>query len=195
MRKLSELLKKGKIAVVRTDTLYGILGLAKDPHVVDRIYKIKGRDELKPVVVLVADCKQIEGLGLALNDTCRTLLGEYWPGPVSVILPVKEEFELHYLHKGTGGIAFRIPDDEYLLELLKETGPLVAPSANPQGKEPAKTIKQAMDYFGSAIDFYDDRGECTNTNCGIKKKHMMDVMCFCIVMFVERRVVQLLLLK
>ncbi len=131
MNKLIEILKKGKTAVVKTDTLYGLLGLANDAAAVDHIYKIKGRDELKPVVVLVADNSQIENFGIKITDSYKEILKEYWPGPVSIIFPVNDDIKLHYLHKGTGGIAFRIPDDKYLLDILKETGPLVAPSANP----------------------------------------------------------------
>ncbi len=163
MKTLVNILKKGGVAVVKTDTLYGLLGLAKDPHVVDRIYRLKGRDQLKAVVVLVADINQIESFGISLGEKCRKALEEYWPGPVSIILSASKEKDLHYLHKGTGGVAFRIPDDPYLLELLKQTGPLVAPSANPEGKIPAHDIKEAMDYFGSAVEYYDDRGRCTNT--------------------------------
>lgn len=162
MKKLTSIIKNGGIAVIKTDTLYGIVGLAKDQHVVDKIYDIKKRNLLKPVVVLISDISEIESLGITLSDKFREIAKKYWPGKVSIIVPVPESVNLHYLHKGTGGVAFRVPDDTELKKILKETGPLVAPSANPEGENPAKNIKEAMMYFGDAIDFYQDREECTN---------------------------------
>ena len=162
MKKITSIIKNGGVAVIKTDTLYGIVGLAKDQYVVDKIYAIKKRNLLKPVVVLISNISDIESLGITLSDNFRKITEMYWPGKVSIIISAPESVNLHYLHKGTGGVAFRIPDDSDLIELLKETGPLVAPSANPEGKKPAKNIKEAMVYFGDTVDFYQDRGECTN---------------------------------
>ncbi len=60
--------------------------------------------------------------------------------------------------RGTGSIAFRYPKDERLQEILKDTGPLVAPSANPEGMPPATTIEEAKKYFSESVDFYVDGG-------------------------------------
>jgi len=62
------------------------------------------------------------------------------------------------LHRGTGTLAFRMPKLKWLRELLEKTGPLVAPSANFEGEQPAKTIREAEKYFGKNIDFYVDVG-------------------------------------
>jgi L-threonylcarbamoyladenylate synthase len=81
------------------------------------------------------------------------ILKKVWPGKVSVILPcINNEFK--YLHRGSKSLAFRLPNKKSLIEILKKTGPLVAPSANPQGLEPAKNIKEAKDYFNNKVDFY-----------------------------------------
>lgn len=162
MKKLTSIIKNGGIAVIKTDTLYGIVGLAKDQYVVDRIYNTKKRDVLKPVIVLVSGISDIEFLGIKLSDKFKEATEAHWPGKVSIIVPVEESVNLHYLHKGTGGIAFRVPDNEDLYELLKETGPLIAPSANIEGEVPANNIREAMAYFGDKVDYYEDRGECEN---------------------------------
>jgi L-threonylcarbamoyladenylate synthase len=70
--------------------------------------------------------------------------------------------DTHYIHKGTGGIAFRIPDEESLRALLLDVGPLVAPSANPEGQPPASNIQEALDYFGESVDYYVDGGQVIN---------------------------------
>ena len=82
------------------------------------------------------------------------------PGPTSVILPVPAE-KFAYLHRGKNTLAFRVPKKESLRRLIREVGPLVAPSANPQGHPVARTISEARAYFGHHIDFYEDSGEVT----------------------------------
>ena len=84
-------------------------------------------------------------------------MSKVWPGKVSAILPCPSR-EFSYLHRGTKTLAFRLPKKGDLRELLKKTGPLAAPSANPEGLEPAKTVKEAKGYFGDAVDFYIDEG-------------------------------------
>ena len=64
-----------------------------------------------------------------------------------------------YLHRGTHTLAFRVPDDPQLKNLLKESGPLIAPSANPEGLPPATNIEEAQKYFGDTVDFYINDGE------------------------------------
>jgi L-threonylcarbamoyladenylate synthase len=171
------LLKKGDIGILPTDTLYGLVASALDREAVERVYRVRGRDEGKPCIVLIPEISDIdrffchpefvEGSSLSSadssvrrlsrNDKYDEMLGRVWPGKVSVILPCPDE-EWKYLHRGTKTIAFRVPDKPELRELLREVGPLIAPSANPQGMPPAKTIAEAQAYFDDAVDFYIDGG-------------------------------------
>ncbi|MGB0925430.1 MAG: L-threonylcarbamoyladenylate synthase [Minisyncoccia bacterium] len=162
MNKLIEILKDGGIAILKTDTLYGIVGLAENPHTVDRIYEIKNRNPLKPVVVLLSDISELSQFGIHVDADLQSILDVYWPGKVSIVLETSSSIDLHHIHKGTGGVAFRVPDDAMLRDILRQTGPLVAPSANPEGQTPAKDIGTAMDYFGDKVNFYKDDGECVN---------------------------------
>ena len=95
---------------------------------------------------------------MKLNGPVKKVLDKIWPGQVSVILPCESD-KFEYLHRGTKALAIRFPDKKDLLELLKETGPLIAPSANFEGEPPALTIKEARDYFGDKVDFYEDAGK------------------------------------
>ncbi len=63
-----------------------------------------------------------------------------------------------HLHRGSGTLAFRVPDNAKLRELLNETGPLIAPSANTENNPPAETIEEAQAYFGDSVDVYEDAG-------------------------------------
>ena len=146
-------LLSGGVGVLPTDTLYGIVGSALNPDTVDRIYDLKQRDSRKPLIVLISAVSELERFGVILSDALTLQLGNYWPGPHSIILPtIDEEFE--YIHRGTDHIAFRLPDDEDLRALIAEVGPLVAPSANVEGKPPAKNVAEAKNYFGTDVDFY-----------------------------------------
>ncbi|MBP9751894.1 MAG: threonylcarbamoyl-AMP synthase [Candidatus Moranbacteria bacterium] len=151
------LLKKGDIGILPTDTLYGLVASALDREAVELVYRVRGRDEGKPCIVLISDQSDIERFfGLSLSGLA-TKLAEMWPGKVSVILPCPDA-KWAYLHRGTETVAFRVPDRSELRELLRKVGPLIAPSANPQGMPPAKTIEEAEEYFGSDADFYVDAG-------------------------------------
>jgi len=147
----------GQVGVIPTDTLYGLVGTAMVPETVTRIYELKKRDPDKPFIVLISAIEDLEQFGVVVSDALYSQLEHYWPGPVSIVLPTIDD-TFSYLDRGTGAIAFRIPNDGELLSLLKATGPLVAPSANPEGLPPAKTIEEAKDYFGSDVSFYQDGG-------------------------------------
>lgn len=179
MKSLVKIIQDKGVAVIRTDTLYGIVGLAKDEHVVDRIYNIKNRNPLKPVIVLVSDFSDIESFGITLSQDFKKAASMYWPGKVSIVIPVPDSIDLHYLHKGTKGIAFRVPDKQDLIDLIKKTGPLVAPSANPEGEAPARNVKEAMDYFGHEVEYYKDSGLCEDLRASkiikIKDKEGVDI--------------------
>ena len=150
-----KVLKKDGVVVLPTDTLYGIVGRALSRKAVERIYKIKGRNESKPFIVLITSYEDLDLFGVKVGEKQAKFLEKIWPGKVSVILtcPLKK-FE--YLHRGTKSIAFRMigPRNKNLFNLLKKVGPLVAPSANPQDFKHAETITQAKKYFGKKIDFY-----------------------------------------
>lgn len=151
-------LKNGGVGVLPTDTLYGLVGSALMPDTVERIYQLKERNTHKPLIVLIADIDDLEQFGIALSLPLRAELENYWPGPYSIILPtIDDQFE--YLSRNTDTIAFRLPDNDELHELIRKVGPLVAPSANIEGLPPATNIVAAKKYFGSDVDFYVDGGE------------------------------------
>ncbi len=147
------IIQNGGVGVLPTDTLYGLVGSAFDVDAVDRIYDLKQRSPDKPLIVLISDVAQLEQFGVIISDALTERLRTYWPGPYTVILPtIDDQFE--YLHRGTSNIAFRLPDDEQLIELISQTGPIVAPSANVEGTPPAVNTIEARSYFGTDVDFY-----------------------------------------
>jgi len=146
-------LKNGGIGIIPTDTIYGIVGSALNPEVVEKIYFLRKRNPDKPFIILIGSMEELEKFGIQLTQSQRDFLKSHWPNPLSVILPIHGN-KFKYLHRGTNSLAFRMPKDEKLIKLLKETGPLVAPSANIEGEKPAENIDEAKEYFGNDVDFY-----------------------------------------
>ncbi len=150
---VAEIISGGGVCVVPTDTLYGLVASALNPDAVERIYDLKQRDPEKALIVLISDIAQLEQFGVVVSDELEARLRAYWPGSYSIILPtIDEQFE--YIHRGTNAIAFRYPDNEELLNIISETGPIVAPSANPEGMPPAGNVEEARAYFGTDVDCY-----------------------------------------
>lgn len=149
-------LTSGGLVVLPSDTQYGIVCQAASQDAVERVYAARGRTPTKPCVVLAASLEQL--LDLEGLDRNTLLMAErYWPGPVSVVVPCKKSFWPH-IHRGSATIAVRVPDNSALLNLLESTGPLLAPSANKEGEEPAETVAQAAAVFGDLVDIYVDGG-------------------------------------
>ncbi|MES2088234.1 MAG: L-threonylcarbamoyladenylate synthase [Patescibacteria group bacterium] len=157
---LRDILRGGGVAVIPTDTTYGIVGSALNERTVNEIYRLRKRDLNKPFIVLIADKKDLKKFGVIPTEAQEKILRKVWPGPVSVILPCNSE-RFAYLHRGKNSLAFRVPVRHELQSLLGDAGPLVAPSANPQGHLVAKNISEARAYFGHHVDFYQDGGEVT----------------------------------
>ncbi|MFA6422368.1 MAG: tRNA pseudouridine(55) synthase TruB [Candidatus Buchananbacteria bacterium] len=146
-------LKAGQVAVMPTDTIYGLLGQALNKKTVERIYKLKKRAPDKPAIILISSIEDIKLFGIKLTKEENEVVNNLWPGKVSIVLPCKSK-KNSYLHRGTNTLAFRLPKKKDLILLLKQTGPLIAPSANPEGFSPAKSIKQAKNYFNNDVDLY-----------------------------------------
>jgi L-threonylcarbamoyladenylate synthase len=152
---------EGGVGILPTDTLYGVVGSATRIATVRRIYRIRRRNPKKPMIILISDIKDLEKFNIKAPLNFKKVLNRVWPGRVSVILPVEPrgQKKLYYLHRGMNTLAFRMPRPKWLRDLLRETGPLVAPSANFEGEVPALTIRAARHYFGDNVDFYIDAGK------------------------------------
>lgn len=157
IQEIADYLLKGEPVVIPTDTLYGVLALANSQKAVEKVYKLKGRNPIKPVIILIADFDDLKRFEIKPTEWQMTQLEKYWPGRFSMILPC-DNGSLEYLHRGTETLALRLPNDELLQSLIRLTGPLIAPSANPEGLEPALNTTNANDYFGDGVNLYIDDG-------------------------------------
>lgn len=158
--KVGLLLKEGVIVIMPTDTIYGICTSAFNKKSVARVYKLKRRRSNKPFIILISDVKELKNFGIKLNKKEKILLNKIWPSKISIIFNIKDKKKIrkfYYLHRGTKTLAFRLPKCKWLLNILKISGPLIAPSANWEGYKPAKNIKEAKRYFGENVIYLDKK--------------------------------------
>ncbi len=156
IRKAAKVLEDGGIVCFPTDTIYGLLALASNKEAVERLYSIR-RPSGKPFLLLLPSPLWVESLELMAKEE-HLLLMELFNA--TFVFYKKNSIPL-YLTRGRKSLAVRVPpptSEVYeLLEILGE--PVVAPSVNPEGKNPATTIKEAIEYFGDKIDLYMDGGK------------------------------------
>src|SRR6218665_783482 len=140
-KEITEALANGGIAVVGSDTWYGVIARAADSRAVEKVYAVKDRDTAKQVIVL------IPGSG-TIREHSAQIAQFSTPDqpPTSVIVPKTNEPE--WLLRGGNSIAYRVVRDEFLKKVIQAVGPVVAPSANPEGLTPARNITEAKAYFG-----------------------------------------------
>jgi len=150
-------LLEGKVGVLPTDTVYGLVARAEDPQAVARLYALKNRDH-KPGTVIAASSEQLIKLGV--DPIHIDKVKKWWPNPLSVETPLGDN--LRYLHQDTGRQGFRVVADDNVRRILERTGPLVTSSANHPGQPGSINIHQAYDYFKNRVDFYVDGGDLSD---------------------------------
>jgi L-threonylcarbamoyladenylate synthase len=166
---LINVLQRNGIVVMPTDTLYGIVGSALNKDAVERIYNLKKRNPEKPCIILIEDINELEKFSVTLSEEQKNIVKNF-SIPTSFILNCLDD-SLSYLHRGTKTLAFRIPSPKALRNLLLKVGPLIAPSANPEGLPPAQNIPEAQKYFGDSVDLYVDGGEINDKHSKLIKLH------------------------
>lgn len=159
-KKHVDILKNGGVGVIPTDTVYGIACNPFSKDALCKLYKLKGRDENKPPVIIISEISDLIKFRAIVSKQHFKFIGKYWPGKVTVIFEISKEFD--YLDKGKG-LAVRFPGDKKVVEFLKQTGPLATSSANLQGTPLALNITEARKYFGDNVDFYEDWGDLDST--------------------------------
>ena len=139
--------------------MYGLGADARSPAAVERLVAVRGRDEGKPILVLVRDLAMAETVAAEIPDAARRLARRFWPGPLTLVLPAREGLPAP-LTAGSGTIGVRVPGHRIAAALVERLGgPVTAPSANPPGAEPPRRVDDARAHFGERVAVYVDGGE------------------------------------
>jgi len=144
-----------EVVALPTDTVYGLACDPRSAGAVDRIYAIKQRPGDLELTLLAASVADLEAL-VAFNEAARLLARAFWPGGLSIVLPVGEE-RLAIPRMGAT-LSSRVPRHETALALLRVTGPLATTSANRHGRLPARTAAEVRERLGVDVALVLDGG-------------------------------------
>lgn len=150
-------LRSGQLAVVPTDTVYGLAADAFRPSAVAALLELKGRGRDMPVPVLVGSWQTLDGLTTSVPDAARGLVEAFWPGPLTIVLHAAPSLAWD-LGDSRGTVAVRMPLHPVALDLLARTGPLAVSSANRTGAPPATDAGTAQAQLGTGVAVYLDAG-------------------------------------
>jgi tRNA threonylcarbamoyl adenosine modification protein (Sua5/YciO/YrdC/YwlC family) len=150
-------LQAGQLAVIPTDTLYGLAADAFSPEAVAGLLAAKGRGRDMPVAVLVGSWHTIDGLARTVTPEARELIRAFWPGGLSLVVPQAPSLAWD-LGNTNGSVMVRMPLHPVAIELLREVGPLATSSANISGQPAATTAEQAREQLGDKVSVYLDGG-------------------------------------
>lgn len=146
-------IKRGEVVGVPTDTVYGLAADPYDEAALDRLYDLKGREDGKPIAILVADLDQGLSLG-AMSDRALDLADRHWPGAVTLVVPRLDTAPTWLGDTKRRTVALRCPDHEVALDLLRLTGPLAVTSANRSDAPPGSSAQEAEAVFGAEVLTY-----------------------------------------
>jgi len=152
------LLGAGEVVAIPTETVYGLAGDATNGDAVARIFEAKGRPRFNPLIAHVADMAMAESIGV-FDPLSRKLADAFWPGPLTLVVPLRSEFGIHPLvTAGLDTIALRMPMG-FGGKLISRLGrPLAAPSANTSGKISSTSGEAVAADLGGRIPLVVDGG-------------------------------------
>jgi L-threonylcarbamoyladenylate synthase len=155
----ARLIHAGQPVAVPTETVYGLAADATNAEAVARIYEAKGRPSFNPLIVHVPDLAAAEGIG-EFNGEARALAAEHWPGPLTLVVPLRPESGIASLvSAGLPTIALRVPAHPAMQALLRASGgPLAAPSANASGSISPTRAEHVLKSLGGRIPLIIDAG-------------------------------------
>ncbi len=145
--KTAEVLKKGGVALISTDTVCGLAALPGNTCAIERIYEIKKRDPSKPLALLIPSIEWV-WKWVDKNEEIKKICEENWPGAVTLIMMTKEGET----------IGLRMPDCPPLLRLMEITGPICATSANVSCQPAPIQVNQVCREIKDKCDIIDDLG-------------------------------------
>lgn len=163
INKASEKLRQGDIISFPTETVYGLGADATNSKAVAKIFSAKNRPTFNPLIVHLSS-PQVAKNYVELSPLAKNLANNFWPGPFTMVLPLKENSKLSELvTAGLNTVAIRVPAHPVAHKLLKKFGgPIAAPSANKSGKISPTTAQHVDQEFDDELEMIIDGGPCDN---------------------------------
>ena len=158
LERAADVLGRGVPVAIPTETVYGLAADATNPLAITRIYEMKGRPRFNPLICHMADLAMAETHAV-FDPLSRQIAEAFWPGPLTLILPIRPESTIHPLARaGLDTVGIRVPTG-FASRLLAAFGrPLAAPSANTSGRISPTTARHVAEDFGARLELVLDAG-------------------------------------
>lgn len=154
-----QILANGGIVAFPTETVYGLGADARNTHAVASVFTAKGRPSDNPLIVHISHMDQLNGLVSEVRELEQTLIEHFWPGPLTLVMPVRADTVSPLVTAGLHTVAVRMPDHPVALALISASRcPLAAPSANRSGRPSPTTASHVIEDLSAVIDGVVDGG-------------------------------------
>ncbi|BBH23833.1 threonylcarbamoyl-AMP synthase [Paenibacillus baekrokdamisoli] len=160
LEQAAQLLREGGTVAFPTETVYGLGADARSTTAVERIFMAKGRPADNPLIVHIADLSQLDELALPYGPLAKRLMDRFWPGPLTIVLPVSPGAVSPRVTAGLDTVAVRMPAHPVALALIAAAGcPVAAPSANRSGRPSPTQASHVLADLDNRIDGIVDGGD------------------------------------
>ncbi len=159
----------GDVVAVPTETVYGLAGSLSNSEAIRDIFRIKGRPANNPLIIHISHLDQLKPFGCQTDLSFFKLAAAFWPGPLTLVLPIEPKTILDSVRAGLQTAAFRMPEHPIALELIEKTGPLVMPSANLSGRPSSTSPDHVEADFGRNFPVLDGG----TSACGVESTVMV----------------------
>lgn len=157
----ADLIRKGEVVGMPTETVYGLAADATNPKAVKRIFEAKGRPSDNPLIVHISEVEMLYDIACEIPELAIRCADKLWPGPLTMVL-TKKPIIPSVTSGGLDTVGVRFPSDETARRLISKSGkPLAAPSANLSGSPSPTTAKYVFDDMNGRIPAIIDGGACT----------------------------------
>ena len=160
LREAVAILRAGGLVVFPTDTVYGLGADPFNAEAVARIYRVKGREETKPLQLLLADASQLPDVATEVSELARRAAEHFFPGGITLVLKKAPKVPSNVVAGGET-VGVRVPDHPLCRALVQAfRAPIAATSANRSGQASPRTAQEAAEQVGDAADLILDGGAC-----------------------------------
>lgn len=156
----ADIIKKGGLVAIPTETVYGLGANGLDEQAVIKIFEAKGRPQDNPLILHVAEPTEMEKFCHDIPKSAYLLAEKFWPGPLTMVLPARDIVPRRTT-AGLDTVAVRCPDNDTTRQIIRLSGvPIAAPSANISGKPSTTTAQHVLHDHNGKIDAIVDGGPC-----------------------------------
>ncbi len=155
--RMRRVLGESGLVALPTESFYGLAVAPFDEQSLARLWRLKGRSEGKPILVLIGDRLDLEPFVRSIPPAATVLMDAFWPGPLTIVFPAAVGLS-DAVTAGTGSIGIRLSAWQPLVDLLRRVGPVTGTSANREGMPPPCSAEEVQHSFGDAVDLIIDAG-------------------------------------